>query len=148
MSIFMDRCAARKPITIFGTGEQTRDFVFIKDLIVAAINLLGQLDKFPIGADAVQQNDPEEVQRSAYTGEGVYPTVFNIGSGISISVNELAELAKIVSGDTRWRLCTGSLAVGISSIPSLTVPVSAMPQDGQLARPCALACLKHGDGQR
>lgn len=33
ISIFTERALARKPITVFGDGEQTRDFVFVQDLV-------------------------------------------------------------------------------------------------------------------
>lgn len=33
ISIFTDRALTRRPITIFGDGEQSRDFVFVKDLV-------------------------------------------------------------------------------------------------------------------
>lgn len=107
MSIFMNNCATRKPITIFGTGEQTRDFVFVKDLVAAGLNLLGQFDKFPIGASAVCQDDSNKIRGNAYDGEDTYPTVFNIGSGVSISINELAELTKIVSGKDEVEIIHG-----------------------------------------
>ncbi|MCF6230718.1 MAG: NAD-dependent epimerase/dehydratase family protein [Gammaproteobacteria bacterium] len=41
ISIFTSRISQNKPITIYGDGEQTRDFVFVKDLVkilTAAIN--------------------------------------------------------------------------------------------------------------
>lgn len=33
ISIFSERALARKPITVFGDGEQTRDFVYVQDLV-------------------------------------------------------------------------------------------------------------------
>ena len=33
ISIFTERALARKPITVFGDGEQTRDFVYVQDLV-------------------------------------------------------------------------------------------------------------------
>lgn len=59
---------SNKPITIFGDGQQGRDFIFIEDLINATIFLL---DK-----------------------EGV----FNIGSGQSTTIKELAKLVIDLSG--------------------------------------------------
>ena len=52
-----------KPPVIFGDGEQTRDFIFVKD--VAKANMLSM----------------------KYKGFGI----FNIGTGTSITINELAE---------------------------------------------------------
>jgi len=69
--IFADRILKRVPMTIFGDGEQTRDFVNVAD--VAAANLA-----------------------AAFT-PGV-SGVFNIGSGGRITVNDLARVMQQVSG--------------------------------------------------
>ena len=68
--IFADRILKRIPITIFGDGEQTRDFVNAKD--IAQANIKSAL--------------------SEATG------VFNIGSASRITINHLAELMEKVSG--------------------------------------------------
>ena len=63
--IFATCALSGKPITIFGDGEQTRDFVHVRD--VAAANILSAL------AEGVQG-------------------VFNIGSATRVTINELARL--------------------------------------------------------
>jgi len=63
--IFIKRAYENKPPIIFGDGEQTRDFTFVKD--VAEANIL--------------------VAESDASG------VFNIGSGESITINQLASLS-------------------------------------------------------
>lgn len=112
MSIFINNCSVRRPITIFGTGKQTRDFIFVKDLVLAGMSLLGHFEKFSIGVSAVHKDDSDEIRCNAYSGEGVYPTVFNIGSGISISINELAELTKIVSSRSEVEIVHGESRSG------------------------------------
>jgi len=37
--IFIDRAARNEPITIFGDGEQTRDFIYVKDVVAANVFL-------------------------------------------------------------------------------------------------------------
>lgn len=69
---FADKIIAGEKIHIFGDGEQTRDFVFVKD--VARANYL------------------------ACTHEAAPGEVFNIAGGRNISVNELAELLMSVIG--------------------------------------------------
>jgi UDP-glucose 4-epimerase len=69
--IFANRVLKRQPLTIFGDGEQTRDFVNVRD--VAAAN----------------------IQAAATPAvEGVY----NIGSGTRITINKLAELVQEAGG--------------------------------------------------
>lgn len=69
--IFASRLAAGEPITIFGDGEQTRDFVNVKD--VARANLFA-------------------AARAPRSG------VYNVGSGSSITINQLAEECQEASG--------------------------------------------------
>lgn len=69
--IFAKRIYAGEPITIYGDGEQTRDFVNVKD--VARANLTAALD-------------------------GKATDVFNLGSGESITINRLAEMMIGISG--------------------------------------------------
>lgn len=68
--IFAHRLLAGEPLTIYGDGEQTRDFVNVAD--VAAANLLAAHSTGVSGA-------------------------FNIGSGVSMSVNGLAAMMLEVS---------------------------------------------------
>lgn len=72
---FIDAARAGQPITIFGDGEQTRDFCHVKD--VAAANYLA----------ATQ--DPYKVADK----------VFNVGTGTSTSVKDLARLVGSVFGN-------------------------------------------------
>ncbi|HEY3297476.1 MAG TPA: SDR family oxidoreductase [Armatimonadota bacterium] len=69
---FADRILAGKEVHIYGDGEQTRDFIFVKD--VARANLIACL----------HESAPGEV--------------FNIAGGRNLSVNELAELLMTVTG--------------------------------------------------
>ena len=68
IAIFLDRIRKGRPLTVFGTGEQTRDYVYVGDVVRA--NLL------------------------ALKREGV----FNIATGRETSVNELIEIIAGVTG--------------------------------------------------
>jgi UDP-glucose 4-epimerase len=61
--IFIDRAVRNDPITIFGDGEQTRDFVFVQDVAAANVHFATRTD-----------------------AQGV----FNIGCGQAVTVNALA----------------------------------------------------------
>ncbi|MDO9085176.1 MAG: NAD-dependent epimerase/dehydratase family protein [Anaerolineaceae bacterium] len=71
--IFANRLLRKEPIHIFGDGEQTRDFVNVRDVVSA--NLKAAFS--------------EEVQG-----------VFNIGSGARISINQLAQMMQKAAGLT------------------------------------------------
>ncbi|MFH0899649.1 MAG: SDR family oxidoreductase [Pseudomonadota bacterium] len=66
--VFLAQKLAGKPLTVVGTGEQTRDFTFVDDVVSA----------FVAAATAA---------RSDLAGEAM-----NIGSGRAVSVNRLVEL--------------------------------------------------------
>ena len=73
--IFAKRIYSGEPITIYGDGTQTRDFVNVRD--VALANYLG----------AVSDKKTD---------------VYNLGSGSSITINQLAEImCKIAGKDTK-----------------------------------------------
>ena len=69
---FLLRCLAGKPLIVFGDGKQTRDFTYVSDT-VRGIILASSVD--------------------AAVGKTI-----NIGSGTEITVGELAETVKQVSG--------------------------------------------------
>jgi len=65
LGIFIGNLLRGEPITIFGDGEQTRDFVYIDDIVDAWVRTL----------------DHPAADRG----------VFNLGSGRSLSINQVAE---------------------------------------------------------
>jgi nucleoside-diphosphate-sugar epimerase len=73
ISIFMDRAAADRAPVIYGDGEQTRDFVYVQDVVNANLR--------------------------AAAAEDAAGQAFNIGTGHTITINKLwqrvAELAGI-----------------------------------------------------
>ncbi|KAL9651301.1 hypothetical protein ABK040_001253 [Willaertia magna] len=76
---FIDKsCRKNEPIEIFGNGKQTRDFVYVKDVVWA------------------------NVYAAFYIGEY---GVFNVGYGTSITLNELADIVetKCHTGNTPKR---------------------------------------------
>ena len=77
VAIFCDRLIDGTPLTIFGDGGQTRDYVYVGD--VARANLAAATTKLPPAA-------------------GVDSRAFNIGTSIETDVVELANILKEVSG--------------------------------------------------
>jgi UDP-glucose 4-epimerase len=69
IAIFLERMAAREPTQIFGDGRQTRDFIYVEDVVGAAFAAAGG----PAG-------------------------VYNVGTGVETSVLDLHELCRTVSG--------------------------------------------------
>jgi UDP-glucose 4-epimerase len=69
ISIFLDKIIKNEPLEIYGDGEQTRDFINVKDVAVANIKALN-------------------------AGDG---TAINISTGKPVSINELFEIIKKIS---------------------------------------------------
>jgi len=69
--IFIDRAVKNLPITIYGDGEQTRDFVYVKDIVAANVFFATQ---------------------SPATG------VFNVAYGQKITINKLARKIIALTG--------------------------------------------------
>lgn len=70
VSIFVSRLLEHRPLTVFGNGLQTRDYVFVRD--VARANVLASTAAVP-------------------AGDGIDATAFNIATAIQTNVLELAE---------------------------------------------------------
>lgn len=70
IAIFADKMLDNEPIEIYGDGEQTRDFIFVKDVVMANLAALSS------------------EQRGTY----------NIGSGKEVSINEITEKLKQIIG--------------------------------------------------
>lgn len=75
ISIFLDRASKGVPITVFGDGYQTRDFVYVEDVVRALTGALTQ-DR------AAQSEMP----------------VFNIGRGVQVSLRDLLDLIARLPG--------------------------------------------------
>jgi UDP-glucose 4-epimerase len=73
VAIFAEALAAGRPVTIYGDGEQRRDFVHVADVVSALVAMLD--------ADA-----------------GAGGGTWNVGSGASISVNELLRTMESAAG--------------------------------------------------
>ena len=71
--IFMRQALGNQEITIFGDGEQTRDFVYVKDVVAALVHV-----------------------GSCHDLHGTY----NVGYGMSMSIKNLAELIIRLSAST------------------------------------------------
>jgi UDP-glucose 4-epimerase len=69
---FFDRCRSRQPLLIFGDGSQTRDFIYVADVV--------------------------EGIYAALTARAVEGEVFNLGTGEPTSVNELAHAVRDLTG--------------------------------------------------
>lgn len=96
--IFLERAIANKDITIYGDGEQTRDFIYVKDLISAIDHLI--------------QNTPEEKVNA-----------FNLGYGEFITINEIVKKIITMTGSKSKLLYTdprpGDIKYSYASIDNL-----------------------------
>ncbi|HEY9504868.1 MAG TPA: NAD-dependent epimerase/dehydratase family protein [Gemmatimonadales bacterium] len=77
VSIFVSRLLEDRPLTVFGNGLQTRDYVFVRD--VARANVLASTAPVPAGSS-------------------IDDTAFNIATGRQTNVLELAEMVGKVMG--------------------------------------------------
>ena len=76
VAIFCERLQSGEQLTIFGDGEQTRDYVFVKDVVSA--NLLA--------SDVPLTPEPN-----------IDAVAFNVGTGVPTSVNRLADVLEGIS---------------------------------------------------
>jgi len=103
--IFAHKLVFSQPITIFGDGEQTRDFINVRD--VASANSLAGMNRGVSGA-------------------------FNLGSGSRITINELVKKMQGVSG-LRTQIAHGPPRKGdvrhsLADISALGSPIGFRPQ--------------------
>jgi UDP-glucose 4-epimerase len=106
ISIFMDRAAAGRAPVIYGDGEQTRDFVYVKDVVAANLK--------------------------AATQEAAVGRVFNIGTGRTITVNRLwqnvAELAGIALSPEYQGVRDGDILHSVAAIDAARQRLGFAPE--------------------
>ena len=92
---FVRQGLAGKPITVFGDGEQTRDYVFVRDVVGANM----------VASDLALPSPPGGDSEAA---AGLDSVAFNVGTGRGTSVNRLADILEEVSGNRPGRNHAGA----------------------------------------
>jgi len=77
VAIFCQRLLDEEPLTIYGDGEQTRDYVYVKDVVSANMR-------------ATDMTIDDE--------QGMDQVAFNVATGIGTSVNRLADNIEEIAG--------------------------------------------------
>lgn len=80
VSVFSDRMAAGAGIVIDGDGTQTRDFIFVGDIVLAIAEALGSPERLAV--------------------EGVDGPAYNLSTGTEVSVLDLADRLATASGSS------------------------------------------------
>jgi UDP-glucose 4-epimerase len=75
---FAERLSASLPPVIYGNGDQTRDFIFVDDVVSAIVLLAGVADKIP------------EQKSSPYPSS--YAHILNLGTGRAVMIRDLAQM--------------------------------------------------------
>ena len=70
--IFVSQAVANEPITIFGDGEQTRDFIYVKDIVAANV----------------------------FMAENDFSGVYNVAYRKKVTINDLAKLIIDITGSS------------------------------------------------
>ena len=83
VAIFCDRLQSGEELTIFGDGEQTRDYVYVKDVVSANLR----------ASDMTLSREPD-----------LDSVAFNVGTGTGTSVNRLADLLESIAVDPPGRI--------------------------------------------
>lgn len=106
ISIFMTRAVAGQAPTIYGDGRQTRDFIYVKDVVRANV---------------------AAAAHAAAAGR-----VFNVGTGARIGIGELWTLIGELWGATRQPLYgpprSGDIRDSVSDIHAITTALGFRPQ--------------------
>ena len=110
VAIFCERLQSGEELTIFGDGEQTRDYVYVKDVVSA--NLLAS----------------EMVLKPAPNIDAV---AFNVGTGTGTSVNRLADVLESIAEDRPGRVYREARA---GELRHSTLDVSRFAERGWAAR--------------
>ena len=84
VAIFSERLLDGRSLTIFGDGEQTRDYVFVGDVVRA--NMAAT-----------------DLSFAGVAEDGIDRAAFNVGTGVETSVNRLADLLEQIAGASGGR---------------------------------------------
>ena len=75
---FAERLSARLPPIIYGNGDQTRDFIFVDDVVSAIVLSASVADKI------------QEEKSSSYPSS--YAHILNVGTGKALKIRDLAQM--------------------------------------------------------
>ena len=110
VAIFCERLQSAEELTIFGDGEQTRDYVYVKDVVVANLLASEMILKPGLDIDAV---------------------AFNVGTGVGTSVNRLADVLESIAENRPGRVYREARA---GELRHSTLDVSRFAECGWAAR--------------
>ena len=107
---FCERLQSAEELTIFGDGEQTRDYVYVKDVVVGNLLASEMILKPGLDIDAV---------------------AFNVGTGAGTSVNRLADVLESIAENRPGRVYREARA---GELRHSTLDVSRFAECGWAAR--------------
>jgi UDP-glucose 4-epimerase len=119
ISRFISMSLARKPLTIFGDGQQTRDFIYVRDVVEAYLRAV----------------------RICMHAERAGQRLYNIGTGASTTILDLAEAVNELAGNE------GNLSFCAERPGDIRFSVAATEAFGEVSGWRARVPLREGLGE-